>query len=841
MYTYLKFNFLLQPSTLPMNIQLRIINYLPIVLCGVLAFTMPLSAYEAPPSQKLPIVGGENVLFIGNSLTAQLPETLNEFFDDHGENGFNGYRLQIWNQTFETHWRLSRELYDGGEDSLTSYSLFHDTIPDHADGMAVKGGTTLWKEGIYNTPEFIDRGYILAQEAIQMGTPDGEPWDIVVLQGYSAQDTSNTVSYDENSNPIFEGPFLKYGALLIQEVRAVGAEPILYMNWLGNPSNGGGPTDPPDNSYNITFDRLIANYELLSDEMDAPLIPVGKAMRLLSAERKPDSVPVEWLITDGVHGTSSGDALLHYCFAQAFIGKSAPLFQYENTSTGQWSIRKYYVVGEREFRYDMLITPEVDLTMKTVAFEVCTEYGFEAPMPPVTVLDQNLPIAEVGTAYSETLSASKGTPPYSWQITSGTIPAGLSLNASSGELSGTPTNADQYSFTVEVTDADSETDTGVITIRIISATSDIDSSGLLDKFEIEHFGALGQDPSGDPDNDDADNAAEQSAGSDPNQAHSDADGVNDGTEIALGRNPLGFDRAVLDFFDGFERGDALLSASPQLWSLLGTGILEVKDSRLEITTAGGETTNLLQYLVEVFEPSVWSDFHAILAPYADDADAPEIEAVATVALYLTESGDIQVRNGAAWQTLSQALDTTEMHRYSVKQDYLSQTWELWINGTLVTDPPLHFASQRDGPGWFRIIQEESQFSVFDDLVIRRSAPTGLNSVMTYSTWQSGITTWNGEDSSPTGNPNHNNLSNQLEYAFGFTNPVSGTHSYTTGISYDANNGSPTLEYTYRSNREAEDVSFIVESSRNLVNWNPVFPIPSGACHNWCTSCGPERS
>ena len=75
---------------------------------------------------------------------------------------------------------------------------------------------------------------------------------------------------------------------------------------------------------------------------------------------------------------------------------------------------------------------------------------------PVTITTTSLPDATVGTAYSQTLGASGGTPPYTWAVT-GTLPTGLTLNASTGVISGTPTAVATSSFTVNVTDAASGT------------------------------------------------------------------------------------------------------------------------------------------------------------------------------------------------------------------------------------------------------------------------------------------------------------------------------------------------------------------------------------------------
>ncbi len=72
------------------------------------------------------------------------------------------------------------------------------------------------------------------------------------------------------------------------------------------------------------------------------------------------------------------------------------------------------------------------------------------------VATPSLPNATAETAYSTSLSASGGTPPYSWAITSGSLPGGLSLSTS-GTITGTPTSSGSSSFTVQVTDSTTPT------------------------------------------------------------------------------------------------------------------------------------------------------------------------------------------------------------------------------------------------------------------------------------------------------------------------------------------------------------------------------------------------
>src|SRR5881296_1084529 len=90
-----------------------------------------------------------------------------------------------------------------------------------------------------------------------------------------------------------------------------------------------------------------------------------------------------------------------------------------------------------------------------------------ASIPPLQVTSSQLSGGTVGTTYSATLNASGGTSPYSWSVSSGTLPTGLSLS-SSGTLSGTPTVAGAFPFTVAVKDAASASASASLSINVVS-------------------------------------------------------------------------------------------------------------------------------------------------------------------------------------------------------------------------------------------------------------------------------------------------------------------------------------------------------------------------------------
>jgi len=76
-----------------------------------------------------------------------------------------------------------------------------------------------------------------------------------------------------------------------------------------------------------------------------------------------------------------------------------------------------------------------------------------APAPLLSIVTTSLTNAAQGSPYNFPLAASGGVPPLTWAISAGALPPGVSLNTSTGQLSGTPTAQGTFSFTVTVTDS----------------------------------------------------------------------------------------------------------------------------------------------------------------------------------------------------------------------------------------------------------------------------------------------------------------------------------------------------------------------------------------------------
>ncbi len=87
--------------------------------------------------------------------------------------------------------------------------------------------------------------------------------------------------------------------------------------------------------------------------------------------------------------------------------------------------------------------------------------------PPLQITTQGLPTAFVGQPYSATVEATGGQPPYSWALLGGTTCEWISINAQTGELSGTPTAEGACDVEVQVTDQAGATDSRTFTISVV--------------------------------------------------------------------------------------------------------------------------------------------------------------------------------------------------------------------------------------------------------------------------------------------------------------------------------------------------------------------------------------
>ena len=101
--------------------------------------------------------------------------------------------------------------------------------------------------------------------------------------------------------------------------------------------------------------------------------------------------------------------------------------------------------------FNVNVTSEVTVGMVASASGAASVVYTYTPPPPIT-LTCPAGSGTTGAPYSSALVAAGGVPPYTFSITSGSLPLGSSLNAT-GDLKGTPTTVGTFNFTAQVVDS----------------------------------------------------------------------------------------------------------------------------------------------------------------------------------------------------------------------------------------------------------------------------------------------------------------------------------------------------------------------------------------------------
>lgn len=114
--------------------------------------------------------------------------------------------------------------------------------------------------------------------------------------------------------------------------------------------------------------------------------------------------------------------------------------------------------------YNFTVTAK-DSSTGTGPYSVSKAYMLTVAAPTISISPAALPNGTGGVFYSRTLSASDGTAAYSYAVTAGALPNGLTLNTN-GTLSGTPNEAGDFNLTVTATDANGFTGSQPYTLAI---------------------------------------------------------------------------------------------------------------------------------------------------------------------------------------------------------------------------------------------------------------------------------------------------------------------------------------------------------------------------------------
>ncbi|MFC4992838.1 cadherin domain-containing protein [Rubritalea tangerina] len=137
-----------------------------------------------------------------------------------------------------------------------------------------------------------------------------------------------------------------------------------------------------------------------------------------------------------------------------------------------------------------------------------------------------------------------------YMITSGNQGGNFSIESETGVIRSSSVLAAnaQYALTVSVVDDSGLSDSASI---VLNSAADADSDGLIDAWEVTHFGAIASyDSDADADADGLSNGEEQSAGTVPTDTDSDDDGYADGPEVVRFSDPIDPQSSPIALYQG---------------------------------------------------------------------------------------------------------------------------------------------------------------------------------------------------------------------------------------------------------------------------------------------------
>ncbi|MCL2074101.1 MAG: putative Ig domain-containing protein [Marinilabiliaceae bacterium] len=165
------------------------------------------------------------------------------------------------------------------------------------------------------------------------------------------------------------------------------------------------------------------------------------------------------LVTPPINLTELPNPGLKFWHAQAsWAGDQDELRVYYKTSeNASWNLLATYTNNITIWTKETISLPNPSATYY-IAFEGTAKYGYGVVLDDIQIISldapvittTSLPSGKVDNVYNQTVTA-VGIEPFTWNIETGALPAGLSISGTTGTISGTPTTAGAFYFTVKAT------------------------------------------------------------------------------------------------------------------------------------------------------------------------------------------------------------------------------------------------------------------------------------------------------------------------------------------------------------------------------------------------------
>jgi uncharacterized repeat protein (TIGR02543 family) len=225
-----------------------------------------------------------------------------------------------------------------------------------------------------------------------------------------------------------------------------------------------------ETAYTFTVKATNANGDSVASAASASATPKANFAPLLSSDAQPSGLPyVGTALTSQV--TFSGAPTPTLTYQWKVCDDPTDLPNCTNIS-GATSASFTPTISE-EGKYIVVATTATN----TIGSNTVTSQPTLVINPEIIYSAPNSGVSgTAGSSFVLTVVAAGGVAPFAYSVSSGTLPSGVSLDPSTGQLSGTPATAGSYTFAVRATDSNTAFKTVNVTLTIEAAASSSSSS-----------------------------------------------------------------------------------------------------------------------------------------------------------------------------------------------------------------------------------------------------------------------------------------------------------------------------------------------------------------------------